>query len=198
MTSRSRQAAYSIKHSLCFNFLSSQILSNYIYNDIFTVPITLTENNMNTSNSYIIINVDFLGPDSSLIYNGYEQTLEVTMHGMIFNSAHMSGIQLSTKLNMIIEQHPLLNMEMIKEIRLFCCCSGFGGFFSVAQMIASYTGKQVRGYITKYSPPGSQNGYNNRPKVFYPKSKNLITKKIHTLLFYSSEYIFLPIRRRMR
>lgn len=131
MTSRSRQAAYSIKHSLCFNFLSSQILSNYIYNDIFTVPITLTENNMNTSNPYIIINVDFLGPDSSLIYNGYEQTLEVTMHGMIFNSAHMSGIQLSTKLNMIIEQHPLLNMEMIKEIRLFCCCSGFGGFFQL-------------------------------------------------------------------
>ncbi|HFF5879047.1 TPA: hypothetical protein ACGCX5_005006, partial [Escherichia coli] len=117
---------------------------------------------MNTSNPYITINIDFLGPDSSLIYNGYEQALEVTMHGMIFNSAHMSGIQLSAKLNTIIEQHPLLNMEMIKEIRLFCCCSGFGGFFSVAQMIASYTGKQVRGYITKYSPPGSQNGYNNR------------------------------------
>ncbi|HFP1159862.1 TPA: hypothetical protein ACHKE6_005301, partial [Escherichia coli] len=60
--SRSRQAACSIKHSLCFNFLSSQTLSNYIYNDIFTVPITLTENNMNTSNPYITINVDFLGP----------------------------------------------------------------------------------------------------------------------------------------
>lgn len=78
---------------------------------------------------------------------------------------------------------------MIKEIRLFCCCSGFGGFFSVAQMIASYTGKQVRGYITKYSPPGSQNGYNNRPKVFYPKSKNIITKK-YTLYCFTHQSIY--------
>lgn len=150
------------------------------------------------SDKYIPINVDFLGPDSSLIYNGYDRALEVTMHGMIFNSSHMSGIQLSVRLNSVIERHATLKWDDINEIRLFCCCSGFGGFFSVAQMLASHTGKQVRGYRTKYSPPGAQNGYNNRAKVFHPKTVSTIANKVHTLLFYTSEYVFLPIRRRLR
>lgn len=155
----------------------------------------------NDINSDVSIAADFLGPDGTLVYNKLERALEITLHGMIFNSNHMSGMTLATKIQRALDQgrqtHSV-TMEMVNEIRFYCCAGGYGGLFSVAQVLANRLGKPVRAYTTRYSPAGSRGGYSNKTKVFSSKSKNVMVEGIHRVLYFTSENIILPAQRAFR
>lgn len=149
----------------------------------------------------IIIDASFLGADGNLTYNRMDRALEITMHGMIFNANHMSGLTLANKIKNAIEKSAIqhdIDWMMINEIRLYCCAGGFGGIFSVANVLASHLEKPVRAYTTRYSPAGTFGGYENKMKYFQPKRKNVMIDGVHKVLYFTSEHIILPTRRALR
>lgn len=149
----------------------------------------------------IVIESSFLGVDGNLTYNTIERALEITMHGMVFNANHMSGITLANKIEHAINKSSVqhnINWMMINEIRFYCCSGGFGGIFSVANILASHLNKPVRAYTTRYSPQGTFLAGGNKMSYFHPKRKNVMIEGVHRILYFTSEYIILPTRRALR
>lgn len=147
------------------------------------------------------IEASFLGTDGNLTYNRIDRALEVTMHGMIFNANHMSGLALANGLKNSIAKSAIrdgIDWPMINEIRFYCCAGGYGGMFSVANVLASHINKPVRAYTTRYSPSGTFGGYDNKMKCFQPKRKNVMIDGVHKMLYFTSEYLILPTRRALR
>lgn len=152
-------------------------------------------------NDYISFNVNFVGADGSMEYNRYLKTLEITMHGAPFNANHMSAITLAKKIKQVLSSsvgHRPIHLDEINEVRLYCCWSAFGGAVSVANVLATYLNKTVRAYDSRYCPPGTAGGYDNKDKIFLPQPKNFIRKNAHRVLHFTSNSVILPICRVMR
>lgn len=155
----------------------------------------------NDSNTDIPIETGFLGKDGKMAYNRKLRTLDVTMHGMVFNASNMSGMALATKIKEAINKAStvyIISWEMINEVNFYCCYGGVGGNVSVAGVLASNLKKTVRAYTSRYCPEGTAGYYSNKSKLFTPRRKNLLIQGVHQMLFLTSEHIILPASRAFR
>lgn len=163
--------------------------------------LNLPENPTADSDDDIILNVDFVGEDGSIVYNTRLRTLEITMHGAPYNANHMSGLTLADKIKKSLLQYeglPRVDMDSLNEVRLNCCWGAFGGELSVAQALSNSLKKTVRAYKARYSPLGSGGAYENESRLFYPARESAIKNSAHRLLHVTSEFVCLPLHRLLK
>jgi len=114
-----------------------------------------------------------LGMDASVdLINDVRSRLRIKLHGAPFNVNNMDAIEFSDILRGLHHVEGLeFKLDELQSIELYSCFGGYGGRYSLAQILANELNKEIKAYPSKVS----EEIRSRRPewyRVFYPTAEN--------------------------